>query len=310
MEDIKKKIESIYNDCTKLIGSGEVADYIPELGKADPNQLGFYMVNGKEEDVKIGQYDVAFSMQSISKVIIFICAIIERTSEEVLSKVTLEPTSSSFNSIVNLELKNDNRPLNPFINAGAIVTTSLLSGKDANEKVDQVLSLIRKMAQNDSISYNKSVYMSEKETGARNRALAYYMQSTGVLQDDIEEVLDAYFKICSIEISCRDLAKIGFVIANDGYIKETEEQLFTPEIARIVRTVMALCGMYDASGTFAVNVGLPSKSGVGGGIMSVSTKMNGIGIGVFSPELDIRGNSVCGQYMLERVSKLLDLSIF
>lgn len=310
MLDISKNIQEIYDDCYKRIGEGAVADYIPELGKVNPNQLGFYMKSGEGQDIKIGDYSVPFSMQSISKVAIFICAIIERTTEEVLSRVTLEPTSSAFNSIVNLEIKNDHRPLNPFINAGAIVTVSLLTGKDSNEKVDQVLSLIRKMAGNDNITYNRSVYLSEKETGSRNRSLAYYMQSTNVLEGDVEEILDAYFKICSIEVSCEDLANIGYVIANDGYIKELDEQVFTPDIARTVRSVMALCGMYDASGTFAVEVGLPSKSGVGGGIMSVSTKMGGLGIGVFSPELDSRGNSVCGQCMLSQVSRLLKLSIF
>jgi glutaminase len=310
MESINDKIVKIYNEAKRLIGKGEVASYIPQLACVNPNQLGFYLANQDGEDIAFGDYDVEFSMQSITKVAIFICAIIERTSEEVLSKVTLEPTDSSFNSVVNLELKNENRPLNPFINSGAIVMVSLLTGNDANEKVEQVLSLIRKMADNPNINYDKAVYLSEKETGSRNRSLAYYMKSTGILEGDVEEILDAYFRICAIKITCKDLANIACIIANDGYIADGNEQLFTPEIAKISRTVMAMCGMYDGSGIFAVEVGLPSKSGVGGGIMSVSTKRGSLGIGVFSPELDQKGNSLAGQYMLKKVSELLNLSIF
>jgi len=310
MEIMNQAIEQIYLQAKEKIGEGKVADYIPELGKVEANQLGFYMKSGSDLEVALGDYETKFSMQSIIKVVLFICAIIERTSDEVLSKVTVEPTSASFNSIVNLELKNENRPLNPFINAGAIVTVSLLKEIDSTGKFNKVVDLVRLMANNPNITYNSNVYMSEKETGSRNRALAYFMKSTGILEGDVEEILDAYFKLCSIEITCKDLANIAYVIAKDGFNEETGQQLFEPKIARIVRTVMALCGMYDASGIFAVEVGLPSKSGVGGGIMSVSTKRNGLGIGVFSPELDAKGNSLAGQYMLEQVSKLLDLSIF
>ena len=305
-----EKINQIFEDGKALIGQGKVASYIPELSKVNPDQLGLYIISGEGYNIALGDYQTKFSMQSIIKVVLFICAIIERTSEEVLSKVTVEPTSSSFNSIVNLELKNANRPLNPFINAGAIVTVSLLKETDSTGKVNKVLELLKKMANNDDINYNEQVYLSEKATGSRNRALAYYMHSTGILEGDVEEILDTYFKLCSVEITCEDLANIAYVIAKDGYSEKRQEQLFEERIARIVRTVMALCGMYDASGIYAVEVGLPSKSGVGGGIMSVSLKRNGLGIGVFSPELDDKGNSLAGQYILEQLSKLFSLSIF
>lgn len=310
MPQLTAKIKEIYDDCLKSVDEGKVADYIPELAKIDYRKFGFYAISSKYDDLYIGDYNEKFSMQSVSKVLIFICAILDNTTKEVMEKVTVEPTYSSFNSIANLELENDNKPLNPFINSGAIVCTSFLKGESSSEKAKQVIDLIKKMTQNDDIFYNNSVYESESKTGSRNRALAYYMESTGILEGNVEETLDAYFKICAIEVTCKDLAKIAYVLAKDGYIEETGEQIFSPALANRVRTVMALCGMYDGSGDFAVNVGLPSKSGVGGGIMSISTKYDGIGIGIFGPSLDAKGNSVVGVKFLTRLSQELDLSIF
>ena len=213
-----------------------------------------------------------------------------------------------FNSIVNLEVRDTGRPYNPMINAGAIVTTSLIDGKDVNEKFQKILDFIRLVTNNESISVNERVYLSEKETGNRNRALAYFMKSSGILDGDVEEILDLYFKQCSIEVSARDLARFGSVLANDGVIPWKNERVMSREVCRIVKTIMVTCGMYDASGEFAVHVGIPAKSGVGGGILATVPRKYGIGI--YGPSLDEKGNSISGLHVIKDLSEELDLSIF
>ncbi|MEG0687019.1 MAG: glutaminase, partial [Erysipelotrichales bacterium] len=178
MDLLQKRIDEIYQECLEYTDEGRVADYIPELSRVDKYQLGFYAVGAEFDEYYIGAYDVKFTIQSVAKVLIFICAILDNSTAKVLSKVTVEPTSSSFNSIVNLELENENRPLNPFINSGAIVCTSLLKGTTSEDRVQQIISLMKRMCDNQDITYNESVYLSEKKTGARNRSLAYYMSST------------------------------------------------------------------------------------------------------------------------------------
>lgn len=306
MEELFNKI---YNESLPQTKNGKVADYIPELAKVNPNLFGVCLVKSNGDVIGVGDYQHKFSIQSVSKVIILIQAILDCGAAKVLSKVSLEPTSSSFNSIVNLELKNENKPLNPFINAGAIVCTSFLNGNTADEKVERVIELIKKMSGNNDIKVNTNIYNSENETGSRNRALAYYMNSTGILEGNVEMILEAYFKICSIEVTCEDLAKIALTIAHNG-LNLDAKRLFDADMAKNLRAVMALCGMYDGSGDFAVRVGLPSKSGVGGGIMSLSLRNDGMGIAAFGPALDEKGNSFAGTYFLERLSKQLDLSIF
>ena len=309
MQDIQKLMESIYNECLPYTKKGKTADYIPELAKVDSNLFGACVVTSNGEQCGVGDYNHKFTIQSVSKPMILIQAILDSGEEAVLNKVSLEPTSSSFNSIVNLELKNEHRPLNPFINAGAIITTSLIKGESADEKVNRVIELLKQMSGNDDIALNMDVYKSEDRTGSRNRALAYFMSSTGTLEGNVEEVLEAYFKICSIEVTCCDLANIALTIAHNG-INGEAKQLFDEDMGKSLRAVMTLCGMYDGSGDFAVRVGLPSKSGVGGGIMSVSLKNDGMGVAIFGPALDIKGNSYAGVRFLQRLSNELGLSIF
>ena len=306
MEDLLK---SIYDECYQYTKNGAVADYIPELAKVDPSLFGACLVKSNGDVFGVGDCNHKFSIQSVSKVVILIQAILDSGASEVLKKVSLEPTSSSFNSIVNLELKNDNRPLNPFINAGAIITTSFLKGDTADEKVERVITLLKKMSGSDDIAVNMDIYHSEDATGSRNRALAYFMNSTGTLEGNVEMILEAYFKICSIEVTCCDLANIALTIAHNG-LNLDARQLFDANLAKKLRAVMSLCGMYDGSGDFAVRVGLPSKSGVGGGIMSLSLRNDGMGIAVFGPALDEKGNSYAGIKFLEKLSDELDLSIF
>lgn len=304
-KEIKDELEEIFESCRPYIEKGNVADYIPDLAKVDKHLYGAYIVTENGDDIMFGDYDYKFTMQSVSKVVTLIRALLDIGMDNVLKKVTFEPTDYGFNSIVNLELKNDHRPLNPLINAGAIVTTSMIKGDAAQ----RILELTRLLADNPDIEYDMNVYQSESDTGSRNRALAYFMHSTGVLEGNVEEILAAYFKSCSMLVTVKDLANIAFVIANNGVNKKGEQLLDELNCIRL-RTVMALCGMYDASGKFAMRVGIPSKSGVGGGIMSVSSKYQKIGIGTFSPSLDSVGNSYSSRKFLEKINERFNLSIF
>ena len=198
--------------------------------------------------------------------------------------------------------------INPMINTGAIALCTLIRGETYEEKFSRLLELTRRLADNPSLCVDEAVYRSEKMTGNKNRALAYMLKAYGMIEDPVEDILDCYFRACSITVNCRDLARIGHIFAKHGIHPETWEHLFPAEYARYVNATMATCGMYDGSGEFALTVGFPAKSGVGGGIMgTVSQRM---GIGVYAPALDKHGNSVAGVQMLAKLSQELGLSIY
>ncbi|MDD6796394.1 MAG: glutaminase A [Clostridiaceae bacterium] len=301
-------LETIVNK-NKVYGKdGKLASYIPGLLKADPNDLGIAVADIDGRVFCAGECNKKFTIQSISKVVSLILALADNGRANVFKKIDVEPTGDEFNSIVSLETKNKKRPYNPMINAGAIVTTSLIYGDSEEDKLNRLISFIRKATDNPNININEEVYLSEKETGDRNRALAYFMKSNGMLEGNIEEILDLYFRQCSIEANAIDLAKFGAVLANDGVIPWSNERLISRENCRIVKTIMVTCGMYDASGEFAVSVGIPAKSGVGGGILGTVPRK--FGIGVYGPALDKKGNSLAGLKTLRDLSRELDLSIF
>ncbi|MGD9567613.1 MAG: glutaminase A [Sedimentibacter sp.] len=300
--------KNIINNNLEYTKQGKVATYIPELAKANPNDLGVYLITLDGQEYYAGDYSKKFTMQSISKVLTLILALMDNGENKVFEKVGMEPTGDSFNSIVDLELKNIHKPFNPMINAGAIATTSLLKGSSHDEKIERILNLARKLSDNPNIKINNDVYMSEKITGDRNRSIAYFMKSFNIIEGNVEKILDVYFKQCSMEVTCRDIANIGCVLANDGVSTKTGESIVPKHICRITKTLMSTCGLYDASGEFAVHIGIPAKSGVGGGIMaSVPKKM---GIGVYGPALDEKGNSIAGIQILRELSEKLDLDIY
>lgn len=305
---MNKLLESVIENNRHYTKEGKVASYIPELINANPDALGISIITLDGEDFFAGDYDTKFTIQSISKIITLMLALIDNGRERVFSKVGVEPTADAFNSIINLETKKIQKPLNPMINAGAIATVSLVYDKSGEETFERILNFTRKITGNSSIDINHEVYKSEKITGDRNRALAYFMKSMGVIEPDVEEVLDVYFKQCSIEATCKDIAKIGAMLANDGVLPWTGERIVPRNVARIVKTIMVTCGLYDASGQFAVEVGVPAKSGVGGGILAAIPGR--MGIGVFGPSLDLKGNSVGGIKVLAELARELDLSIF
>lgn len=303
-----KLLDDIIKNNKKYAKYGQVATYIPELRKANAEDLAICIIDRKNNIYYKGDYNKKFTIQSISKTIVLAMALMDNDWSYVFSKVGMEPSGDPFNSIMKLETDDTKKPCNPMINAGAIVTTSLIKGNSLKEKEERMLNFFRKMAKNENLKINKDVYESEKFTGDRNRAMAYLLKNDGIIEGDVEEILDLYFKQCSIEVDVVDLARIGLIFANYGIDIETGERIISESVSRMVKTFMVTCGMYDASGEFAIKVGIPAKSGVGGGIMaSVPKKM---GIGIYGPALDKKGNSIAGLKVLEDLSKELELSIF
>lgn len=289
---------------TKL---GTVASYIPELDKARKDALGIYIIDNEGNEYFSGDYETKFTIQSISKIVALMLAILDNGEEYVFSKVGMEPTGDPFNSITKLETSRERKPYNPLINAGAIAVSSMIKGKDARDRFERLLDFFKKISEDETLDVNYKIYCGESETGNRNRAMGYFLKGEGIIEGNVEDALDIYFKQCSIEVTAKTLAKIGLFLANNGKLS-TGEMVITPKIATIVKTLMVTCGMYDSSGEFAVRAGIPSKSGVGGGILSVVPGK--MGIGVYGPSLDKKGNSIAGVTLLEDLSNELNLTIF
>ncbi len=288
----------------KEIPFGETAAYIPELGRIDKNKLGvcIYTKNGKRYGV--GDTRVRFTLQSISKVISLAVALECFGFEHVFKKVGMEPSGDAFNSLARLDVYSDT-PFNPMINSGAIVIASYLAAEIPFEKM---LEITRKLCLDENIVLDEAVFQSEMNHIARNKAIAYLLESKGILESDVDGSLDMYVKMCSLSGTAESLASFGMVLANGGKHPETGEVLLSKEVVKVVKTIMLTCGMYDGSGEFAVHVGIPSKSGVGGGILS--TVSNRMGIGIYGPALDKKGNSIAGKKMLQYLSKELKLHMF
>lgn len=301
-------IQQMLNDAVEYargyINEGVVASYIPELAKADKNMIGACIMTVDGQSYHAGDWQQTFTMQSISKTASLILALQTAGADKVFSKVGVEPTGDAFNSMLKLELK-EGKPLNPMINAGAIATVSCIPGEDP---FGQFIKLVRRLCRRDSIEVDEAVYLSEKTSGMRNRSLGYFMQSEGIIEGNLEDILDVYFRMCSVAVNTEDLANYGSILSNGGADPMTGERIVDEWILRIVKTLMMTCGLYDGSGRFAIDVGIPTKSGVGGGMLSaVDGRM---GISVFSPALDPKGNSVGGYRVLEYLSKHLDLHYF
>ncbi|RNB89183.1 glutaminase A [Brevibacillus nitrificans] len=308
IEDATKQLEQMRQEAYAYTDKGKVASYIPELAKEDPCQIGVSVCLPDGTILSAGETDKPFTLQSISKIFSLIVALCQNGQSYVFERVGKEPTGDPFNSIIKLETIKPHRPLNPMINAGAIAVAGMIRGKDVEERLHSVLELLRKMTGNPQIGINEAVYCSEKKTADRNRALAWFLKDSGVLTGDVEETLDLYFRHCSIEVTAKEVARLGMVLAADGMDIMTKERVFPAEVARICKTFMVTCGMYNASGEFAIDVGIPAKSGVAGGILA--TVPNKMGIGVFGPALDEKGNSVAGVKLLELLSKEWKLGIF
>ncbi|AWN37240.1 glutaminase [Methylobacterium radiodurans] len=286
---------------------GTVADYIPELATVDPRRFGLVVIDAAGHVAAGGDADMPFSIQSISKVFTLTLAL-GMVGDRLWRRVGREPSGSPFNSIVQLE-RERGIPRNPFINAGAIaVTDVILSGHQPREALGEILRFMQFLGQDASIVIDEAVAASEQRTGFRNTALANYMKSFGVLDNPVVYTLGVYFHHCAIAMSCRQLATAGRFLAHSGMNPATGHSVVSPERARRINAIMLTCGHYDGSGEFAYRVGLPGKSGVGGGILAVAPGK--ASIAVWSPGLDAAGNSHLGRIALEALTRRMGWSIF
>jgi glutaminase len=286
---------------------GEVASYIPELARVDPKSFGIAVIDAEGNTIVGGDSDTPFSIQSISKVFTLTLAL-GKVGDRLWRRVGREPSGSAFNSIVQLEYE-QGIPRNPFINAGAIAVTDLiLSGHLPREALGEIVRFMQFLADDPTIAIDNEVAASEQRTGFRNAALANYMKSFGVLDNPVDFTLGVYFHHCAIAMSCKQLAMAGRFLAFDGLHPSTGLPVVQAERARRINAVMLTCGHYDGSGDFAYRVGLPGKSGVGGGILAIAPGK--ASIAVWSPGLDANGNSYLGRLALEMLTKKMGWSIF
>lgn len=301
-------LEEIADEIKPLLGQGKVADYIPALANVDPHQFGMTLTLFDGTQYSVGDAAKPFSIQSISKVFTFTLAL-NTYGYDLYQRIGREPSGNPFNSLVQLEYEHG-IPRNPFINAGAInVTDALISHHNSVAKTSkEILHFIRDISADSSIESDKEVTESEMQHGFRNRALANLMKSFGNLDNDVLEVVHAYFEHCAITMDTRTLSRAMLYLANHGEDPITGKNFITPQQAKRINAVMLTCGHYDASGDFAFHVGLPGKSGVGGGIVCVIPKK--MGICVWSPALNAQGNSLVGTKALELFTSKTGYSIF
>ena len=301
-------LKEIVAQCTQYTAQGHVATYIPELANMDPDKCGICVSLEDGREYYAGDWQCTFTMQSVVKPLILLQALMDSGTDTVRDLVGVEATGKPFDAFNYSDQALTGAHINPMINTGAIALCTLIRGNTYEEKFARLLELTRRLAENPTLQVDEAVYRSEKMTGNKNRALAYMLKAYGMISDPVEEILDCYFRACSILVNCADLAKIARIFANHGVHPETWEHVFPAEYAKYVNATLATCGMYDGSGEFALHVGFPAKSGVGGGVMGVVPRR--MGIGVFAPALDKHGNSVAGVKMLAELSSALDLSIY
>lgn len=302
--EIKKVLEKALEEGRKVIPDGHVATYIPQLGLVDPNLLGITIVTKDGDVYSVGDCDTRFTIQSISKTISLTVALELCGREEVFSTVGMEPSGEAFNSMVELDL-NSNKPYNPMINSGAIAVESLIIPKAS---FSDMLLYTKRFCDDMEITIDDATYASEMSHSARNRAIAYLLQSKDIIKTDVDDSMVLYTRMCSLSVTSRSLANLALLFAMGGVSPKTGERLISAETCRIVKTIMMTCGMYDGSGEFAVEVGIPTKSGVGGGLLSVVDKE--LGIGIYGPSLDAKGNSIAGKVMLKYLADELELHLF
>lgn len=304
-ETYHKVIDRIYKEVLPYQGHGKVADYIPALSEVDPRQYGIALETLDGATVAKGDASTCFSIQSISKVFTF-AMVVRHLGEKIWESVGREPSGNPFNSLVQLEHEKG-IPRNPFINAGALVITDRLIDIYPRPK-EAVLDFVRELCGNSDIYYDRRVAVSEREHADRNMALAYFMKSFGNIHNDVDTLIDVYCHQCSIAMNCIDLARSFKFLAHRGVNPIDGKRILTESQAKRLGAVMATCGFYDESGDFAFRVGLPGKSGVGGGI--VAYLPGKLSIAAWSPELDSHGNSLMGIETLERFTTDISSSIF
>ncbi len=305
IENYKKLIKEIYNEIKHLSGIGKVANYIPALAQVNPNKFAVAISTVNGENYLFGDVEEKFSIQSISKVFTLAIAF-GNLGERIWKRVGKEPSGNPFNSLVQLEYENG-IPRNPFINAGALVLTDSIYSI-TTEPNKEILNFVKKISNSDNVNFDYEVAKSEKENGYRNFALANFMKSFGNIENNVEEVLETYFLQCSLSMSAQELADSFLFLANHGVIPATGEKILSVSQTKRMNALMLTCGLYDESGDFAFRVGLPAKSGVGGGIVAIIP--GELSICIWSPELNKFGNSLMGIKFLELFTTKTGKSIF
>ncbi len=303
--DYQQILDTIKSDLSLMPCTGKVASYIPELAKISPKKIGMHLHCINSGHYSFGDNEERFSIQSISKVFSLTMAM-SVLNDELFQRVDVEPSGDPFNSLIQLEYENG-IPRNPFINAGALVISDILISELKNPKKD-FLDFVHKITENDKITINPQVFKSEKECSFRNAALLNLMKSFRNIKNDIAEVLDFYTYQCAIEMSCKELATAFMIYANSGKRLSNGDQIISPQKTKRINAIMQTCGFYDEAGEFSFRVGLPGKSGVGGGIAAVHP--GHYAVTVWSPPLNPKGNSESGMYALERLTTLTGFSIF
>jgi len=302
--ELQALVDDVYAKFEPL-AEGHVATYIPELSKADPDAFGVCIVTADGQSFEAGDCDRMFTIQSISKPFTFGMALEELGCDKVMRHVGVEPSGDAFNSI---ELQNhSNRPFNPMVNSGAITVTALLHAIHGERTFEHVLNRFSTIA-GRQLTIDQDVYESERRTGHRNRAIAHLLLNFGIVHEAAEAALDVYFRQCSILVSCRDLAMMAATLANMGRHPITGESAYTIAYVKDILSIMFTCGMYDYSGQWAYRVGVPAKSGVAGGVISVVNRQ--LGIGTYSPRLDEYGNSRRGTEVCAEMASRLGLHVF
>jgi glutaminase len=312
-EQVDQRFKELYQRHRSIEG-GDVARFYESgrgyYGPADAgperDTFGVSFATDGGDVHAVGDCDVPFALQSLSKVFVYGLALEDRGRHEVLERVGVEPSGDAFNSIVFDERRH--RPYNPMVNAGALVTSDLVLGKDPQEKLERILDRLRLYAGKDSLEVDWGIFEHEMRTADRNRATAYLMRSEGMLSGDVEAILALYLQQCSVKVTCRDLAVMAATLANGCVNPVTGQRALPREHVRDVLSVMYTCGMYDAAGQWAYEIGVPAKSGVSGGILAAVPGK--AGLGVFSPGLDEYGNSVRGVLVCREVSERLGLHVF
>ncbi|MEN8124966.1 MAG: glutaminase [Bacteroidota bacterium] len=303
--EYQQLIDDLHSKFKNEVDKGKIANYIPELKKVNPNKFGINLFTISCESFGAGDFQEKFSIQSISKVLALTLTL-KLVGNRLWKRIGVEPSGDPFNSMVQLEFEKG-IPRNPLINSGALVLSDILLSKLKNPKRD-FLKFVRKIANNNEINYNKNVVISEKAYGFKNAAHVNLMKSFKNIKNDVDKVLDFYYHMCSIEMTCEELSKTFLLFANGGKLTYNNEKIISVSITKRINAIMQLCGLYDEAGEFSFRVGLPGKSGVGGGIVAIHP--GNYCISVWSPKLNKKGNSYKGVQVLELFTTKTESSIF
>ncbi len=305
MNNYQEILQALHKKYSSL-KAGELASYIPELLNVDPELFSLAITTVDGKSFVAGNIDKEFSLQSTSKPFVYGMALMDHGREYVHKRVGVEPSGEAFNSIIELE-KETHRPFNPMVNSGAIAIANMIKDKGGAKKLERVLKLFENLC-GRSLSINEEIFLSEKKTAHRNRAIAHLLRHFDVIDDDIEECLDLYFKQCSIMVNVQDLSQMAASLANNGVNPLSNKEIFSAHFTTDIISLIFTCGMYDSTGLWAYQVGIPAKSGVSGAILGIIPGK--MGIAMYSPRIDSHGHSVRAIAAFRELSTSLKLNIF